>query len=122
MKDITKILKINLQIALFMGAINSRNLSFKIKDDEIWIPSHGVCSVSSVDNGKSMKYHSSWDWLIPVIDKITDSDEYMDYKDYSSSQFSDGGIDINTKYLNVTYDNVAEFFDWLSTNHIIKIR
>ena len=59
---------------------------------------------------KDCLFHSSWDWLIPVIDKIYSSDEYIKYKD-SLSQFNDG-IFINTKYIDSTYSDVVNYIKW----------
>ena len=61
------------------------------------------------------KYNSSWDSLMPVIDKITSMNAYIKYKDHSSSQFSDGGIYINTKFIDNTHNDVVEFIKWYNT-------
>lgn len=62
---------------------------------------------------KWIHYHNSWDWLIPVIDKITDMDEYSShYRPEMSSMFSDGSIQINTKFIENTYEQVVEFINW----------
>lgn len=58
-------------------------------------------------------YHSSWDWLMPVIDKIYSSDDYVKYKRYIE-QFSDGII-INTKYIDSTYNQVVDYLKWYNS-------
>ena len=55
-------------------------------------------------------YNISWDWLIPVIDKIYSSDYYIKYKE-SLGQFGEG-IFINTKFIISTYNDVIEFINW----------
>lgn len=60
-------------------------------------------------------FHYDWNWLIPVVDKITDLPEYQEYKDYNSSIISEGGIYINTKYIEETYNDVVEFIMWYNT-------
>ena len=57
-------------------------------------------------------FHSSWDWLIPVIDKIYSMNEYIEYKDYMNNIICDGGIDINTKFIQITFSDVVEFIKW----------
>lgn len=64
---------------------------------------------------KIYKYHSSWDWLIPVIDKIHSSDDYIKYKD-SLGQFS-CGVYINTKFINVTYKNAVDYIKWYNNQN-----
>ena len=61
------------------------------------------------------QYNSSWDWLIPVIDKITDMDIYFEYKDKTSGQFGRDEM-INTKYILRTWENVVEFLEWYNKN------
>jgi len=59
-----------------------------------------------------LAFHLSWDWLIPVIDKITSMDEYSDFKDYTSSMVSKGEIDINTRFIENTWNDVVDFIKW----------
>jgi hypothetical protein len=63
-----------------------------------------------------VKYHASWDWLIPVLNKIYFSEEYCKYKDFNSCLISDGGININTKYIINTWGEVVEFIKWYNQN------
>ena len=58
----------------------------------------------------SAKYHSSWDWLMPCIDKIYDDDLYSKYKE-TSGQF-EKEIFINTKFIIETWLQVVEFIKW----------
>lgn len=52
----------NKLIALFMGATISDKGIVLLKE---WHDNHKFCEVSD------LKYHSSWDWLMPVVEKIT---------------------------------------------------
>ena len=63
-----------------------------------------------------LRFHSSWDWLIPVINKIYDLSEYYTYKDETQTFYSEGGIEINTKYIEETYKDVVEFIEWFNSN------
>jgi len=64
----------------------------------------------------SLKYHSSWDWLIPCINKITSMKEYWSkYIDYTSSIVSEGGIYINTQFIENTWQEVVDFIQWYNS-------
>ena len=106
----------NKLIAIFMGGVTS-DMNNKIVSDikNIWLPIHGICNYTTLEigNGKLLQYHKSWDWLIPVINKIYSSDDYIKYKD-SLGQFSDG-IFINTSYIESTYDDVIDYIKWYNT-------
>jgi len=38
--------------------------------------------------------------------------EYIEYKDYMNNMISNGGIDINTKFIQITFSDVVEFIKW----------
>ena len=58
-------------------------------------------------------FNSSWDWLIPCIDKIYESPWYYKWED-TSGQF-EKEIFINTKFIEITWDQVVEFIRWYNT-------
>jgi len=95
------IIKNNKIIALFMGGKTSDMSRVVNGYQNIWLPNFGICRWDTIDlgKGKILSYHKSWDWLIPVIDKITDTDDYVKYKNDTTGVFNDGGIYINTKYI-----------------------
>ena len=59
----------NKLIAEFMGGLYNNQAMLSLQSNEIWLPYHGVCNYKS-DNGKSLKYHSDWNWLMRVVEKI----------------------------------------------------
>lgn len=59
-----EILECNKLIAEFMGGILKSN-RFEIPKEYIWIPFENLCKISN------LKYNSSWDWLMPVVSKIS---------------------------------------------------
>lgn len=59
----------NKLIAEFMGGLYNNQSRLSLQSNEIWLPYHGVCNYKS-DNGKSLKYHSDWNWLMEVVEKI----------------------------------------------------
>lgn len=69
---------------------------------------------------KNMQFHSSWGWLIPVIGKIYSLNEYTKYKDYTSNIVCEGGIYINTKFIEVTFRDVVDFIKWYNKNKEIN--
>ena len=61
---------------------------------------------------EDLKFHSDWNWLIQVVDKIYEMDLYYDrYIDYNSSMISNGKINLGTR-INRVYEQVVEFIKW----------
>lgn len=112
------IIKNNKAIGIFMGGKTSNTSRVVSGFQNIWLPLHGICRYDTIDlgKGKTLKYHISWDWLIPVIDKIKSDDTYHKYIDYTINMYDNPGVTINTKYINVTYDNVVDFINWYNEN------
>lgn len=54
---------------------------------------------------ESMKYHESWDWLIPVIDKC--------YQEYMSKHIAEAVMTCN---INEAYQVVVEFINEFNKN------
>lgn len=108
----------NILIAKFMGAVefdtyNGKTYIFKEEPDFTLIDE--FVSYGS----EELEYHSSWDWIIPVIDEITSKDEYFTYKDETASILAEGGFYINTKFITETYNQVVEFVKWFNKNKLI---
>lgn len=66
------IIENNVLIAEFMGAKYKKNVSFSLKEGYLWLPYHGIVNYTTVELGcgKILKYHFSWEWLMPVVEKI----------------------------------------------------
>jgi hypothetical protein len=62
------LIKNNKLIADFIGANKTSNC----KDNEMFIPGQTICRIDTIELGKGhiLKFHKSWDWLMPVIQKI----------------------------------------------------
>jgi len=62
-------------IADFMGGKPSHPIA---QNDDYWLPIHGIvnCKTIELGKGKIMKYHKSWDWLMPVVEKINVMDDF----------------------------------------------
>jgi len=112
------IIKNNKSIAIFMGGKTSNTNGVATRKKEIWLPIFGICRWDTIDvaRGKILKYHKNWDWLIPVIDKITSDETYIQYKNDTSNIFCDAGININTRFIISTYNDVANFIKWYNTH------
>lgn len=98
----------NQNIALFMGGKTSDMSRIVSGFQNIWIPIHGICRWDTIElgKGKILCYHKSWDWLIPVIDKIYSNDKYLAYSK---------SVNINTKDIIDTYNQAVDFINWYNT-------
>ena len=100
----------------------------KWRNDLIWVNKNFIEDFTDVDDysdkskfdwgnslpqSENLYYSSSWDWLIPVINKIYSSDWYFKWKD-TSGQF-EKEIFINTKYIDATWCQVVEFIKWYNS-------
>jgi hypothetical protein len=85
-KEEKEIIENNKLIAEFMGGKYSKDVSFPMSNDSIWLPFWGIINFETIENGKGqvLLYHSSWDWLMPVVErvvklKIGDGVVYVDH-------------------------------------------
>lgn len=98
-----EILQCNKLIAEFMGIHTTKDgITTNLRHDNgqkaIY---HGCWTQNQVWSVflNSQIYNKSWDWLIPVIDKIKSMNEYPKFKQHTSSMVNEGGIHINTKFI-----------------------
>lgn len=61
-----------------------------------------------------LQYDSSWDWLMPVIVKITDLPECQEYKKVTGYE----QINIYPNCIDDTWIEVVEFTEWYNSTHI----
>ena len=109
-----KILEGNKLIAEFMGGIYKSD-KFTITEGYIWLPIENICRTSN------LKYHSSFDWLMPVVEKIGKMYEDLVKKSYINRTTI--SYDIDTTYADVIcrhvtiklehlFERVIEFIKW----------
>ena len=116
----------NAMIAEFMGGkLKTQALPImgsRMHHYDIWLPIHGICII------KQLKYHTSWDWLIPVVEKIesTSADE-QNYKfqvaiqnkhcTLSQSNLFANKIVYGATKLEATYNAVCQFIECYNANN-----
>jgi len=109
----------NKLIAEFMGLAYCTRYNYTgwYKNAEF---NHRVCDFDR------LKYHSSWDWLIPVVEKIESlgfsSEIYCVGRFEHRTQFFSGGVCpfksvlFKTK-IESTYNALVEFINWYNTQN-----
>lgn len=77
-----EIIKGNKLIAEFMGAKYDKDVYFPVHPSDLWLPTYGIVNYTTVDygNGKILEYHCSWNWLMPVVAKITKNESFIGNK------------------------------------------
>ena len=105
----------NILIAEFMGFVkwydSNEFMGYEQLDTlKFNAQSEGMGSAPHAVTFDQLRFNESWDWLMPVIDKIHSSDKYAKYKD-SLGPFSEG-IFINTKYIESTFNDVVDYIIW----------
>ena len=78
----------------------------------------GVDNSIPHDHQGMWQYHASWDALMPVINKIYQSNEYVKYQSHTSNIVSDGAIYINTMFIETTFSDVVEFIKWYNKSKL----
>ena len=56
-----------------------------------------------------LKYHTSWAWLMPVVEEI-------DHLEYESERLDKIEMAIKTRQINAVYQAVLEFIKWYNEN------
>jgi hypothetical protein len=108
------IIENNLLIAHFMGGLLNGEGRLNLNKNEIWLPLHGVCYHNTIDlgRGKTLEYHKSWDWLMPVAKKCdviiseNDLDEWVSNIYYA----------LSTIEIGIIYNTVIDFINWYNSN------
>ena len=122
-----RLIKNNKLIADFIGASKTSNC----KDNEMFIPGQTICRIDTIELGKGhiLKFHKSWDWLMPVVEKIESEFcssnihyysagmmkqeyvvEFLGYNiDYDNSQYDKSKI-------KAVYKAVIKFIKWYNKN------
>ena len=68
------------------------------------------------ENPTTHYYHSNWNWLMEVVEKIYTLDLYYDkYIDFNSSLIDSGKIKLSTN-INHVYNACVEFIKWYNEN------
>jgi hypothetical protein len=66
---------------------------------------------------KNLKYHSSWDWLMPVVKKIRSTEEFNSIivipEDFGDNNMIAG---LYTQDIDKVYKGVVEFIQWYNKN------
>jgi hypothetical protein len=81
----------------------------ELKGVKKWTEYEPIEGLLDLDN--NLKFDSSWDTLMPVIDKIESMVEYYQYICETSGQFRKDAL-VNSKYIEVTFEHVIEFIEW----------
>ena len=70
--DNQTIIENNKLIAKFMGARFISDGMNAPDSKDVFIPIFGSCRVDTIDlgKGKILKFHASWEWIMPVVEKI----------------------------------------------------
>lgn len=102
------IIDTNKLIAVFMGGKLNGQSTIRLAHNHIWLPKHGICNYHTIDigNGKTLHYHDSYDWLIPVVQKIA---KIPDGIGYQFKRGLDGALFID---ISTIYESVIEFIKW----------
>lgn len=100
-----EIIESNQLIARYVGGKFQDETTIPLNDLQVWVPFYGICRFDTIGigYGKILKYHKSWDWLMPVIDKILSSEERREYESV---------ITIYPKSIEKTYNEVVNFIKW----------
>lgn len=98
----TKIMTDNELIAEFMGLD-----SFK---DSLASLHQGKINVD-VDVYEQAQYHTSWDWLMPVVGKIEQTPNVYDIEEFLLIR-----DELCTARIETIYDSVVEFIKWYNEN------
>ena len=100
MENITQdIIDNNKLIAEFMGGKYAKDLNYAIGSMCVWLPDRGEKRV------ELLKYHKSWDWLMPVIETIL-------YKKDAYAQKRHNVRTCISPNMQVTYKAAVEFIKW----------
>jgi hypothetical protein len=113
----------NKLLAVFLGGKYKNQTNIPLNDNEIWLPKFGVCNLGN--NGKVLKFHNNWNWLMEVVEKIEGLNKDISIliiknsvivnnrNNYKKETFG------NTK-IEAVYNACVEFVKWYNENNPIN--
>lgn len=64
-----------------------------------------------------LNYHTSWDWLMPVVHKIVADYEFNEQEELSDNEYRESLMDIVPfGIISDVYESVVEFIKWYNEN------
>lgn len=72
------------------------------------------------DGAKDVLYHESWDWLMPVVEKISDIDDFA-YEEDDAITTEQTKIVLTTHVcvsIETLYERVVKFINWYNNNKL----
>jgi mRNA-degrading endonuclease YafQ of YafQ-DinJ toxin-antitoxin module len=89
----------NKLIAEFMGAKYNKDTNFHIDKDFLWLPRYGICNYKSLELGvgKTLEFHSNWNWLMQVVEKIDNLKTPITNNHFLIGKFEDYEVHIQGK-------------------------
>ena len=130
-----EILEYNQLIANFRGAKYDKDTNFPIHPDNLWLPIHGVVNYKTIRNGKIIRYHNSFEWIMDIVEQIEKLDLIDEFNICYDSvakghivsitpAFKDAFNTIHTevyeKKIDAIYDAVIQFIKWYNQNIKLK--
>lgn len=119
----------NKLIAEFMGYALYEGYSYRVPHYDSYVGVDGNMHETPIHHIHSLKFHTSWDWLIPIVEKIESiifdennsfnvtigSSIYCVIQD-SNGECYDMTYDGEESKLAVVYKAVVEFIKWYNEN------
>jgi len=99
-------------IAKFMGGKFSGESRIRLAPQDVWLPIHGVCRWDTIElgRGKTLSYHDSWDWLVPVVKKIREVvNTEMSFEDFDNHRGIADRLNVYDYDMDSIYKGVVEF-------------
>lgn len=118
-----EIIEGNKTIAEFMGGKYARNENLTYEPKGCWENVEPNLFTREHPQDYDLKYHSSWDWLMPALIKAVSMNEYFYYaelrgdyiKGYPLLCFSTDGEDGLKFSLTYLFNHLVKYINWLNT-------
>lgn len=123
--NIDEILQGNKLIAKFMGEINAISDLYYLPNFGKYVNQYGIIDYVDTFRASELKYHSSWDWLMPVMRKIINGigvrtvDECSDEEWFQSTRIAQMYIGID---IAIAHHYVVEFITWYNKYNSLNIK
>lgn len=107
----------NKLIAEFMGYALYEGYSYIVPHYDSYVGVDGNMHETPIHHIHSLKFHTSWDWLMPVVHKIVADYEFNEQEELSDNEYRESLMDIVPfGIISDVYESVVEFIKWYNEN------